>query len=179
VCLVKTGGKFIKRGNSISFDSVALGGVLEVEDGAFFDFYHTSAGTARSSTIWNGTERFHANSTTTIYEVDNTQMLFFETATAVSEYTDGGSTACFGNLIIDNGSGGGQLNLVPTGFGTPGSPKKLTHQDLIIRTNSDTRPLFLGDFNAIIGRDFIVEAACSQNTTLSPTSGSIYWSING
>lgn len=112
------------------------------------------------------TEKFHKDSNFEIVYSDSTLLSIIQTANDVSLFTDGTSTACFGNIIINVGTG--NMNLIPTGFGTvsPVAPKQLTHQDLILKTNSNSSPLCAGSFNVIIGRDLIIESTYNQNRTL-------------
>jgi hypothetical protein len=169
--LVQTGGTFNRQGGAI-FD---VTGTLEVEDGATFTFKQTNQN-SRSSGIWAGTEKFHKNSNFEIVYSDNTTLTILESANDVSLYTDGTSTACFGNIIINCGTG--SMQLIPSGFGTSGSSKQLTHQDLIFRSNSDNK-FAVGAFNAIIGRDLIIESGYNQNTTLVSTGNTATMTVQG
>jgi hypothetical protein len=169
--LVQTGGIFNRQG-SVTFD---VTGTLEVEDGATFTFKQTNQN-PRTSGIWAGTEKFHKNSNFEVVFSDNVTLTILEGVNDVLPYTDGTSTACFGNVIINCSSG--SMQLIPSGFGTPGSPKQLTHQDLIFRANSDNK-FAQGAFNVIIGRDLIVESGYNQTLTLATTAVTATMSVMG
>lgn len=169
--LVKTGGRLNKESNGFKMNS---SGILEVEDGATFTYKHTNT-TARSTNLWFGTEKFHPNSNFEILVSDSSTQNIFENIDDISEYTDannGNYAACFGNIIINCNTG--SMQLVPSGF-----VKNLTHGDLILRANSDTKALFSGSFTTSIGGDLIVESAFNSSATLLSTSSTGNLTIKG
>lgn len=169
--LVKTGGTLNKESNGFKMNS---NGVLEVEDGATFTYKHTNS-TSRSTNLWFGTEKFHPDSNFKIQTSDNVVQNIFENIDDISEYVDnsnGNYAACFGNIIIDCGTG--SFRLVPSGF-----IKNLTHGDLILRTNSDTTSLFSGNFTTTIGGNLVVENTYNNNATLLSASNTGNLTIKG
>ena len=169
--LVKTGGILRKQANGVGF---IVSGVFELEDGATFSYSHTNT-TSRSTSIWAGTEIFHPNSNFEIVVSDASTQNIFENINDISEYIDtnnGNYAACFGNIIINCNTG--SMQLVPSGF-----VKNLTHGDLILRANSDTKALFSGSFTTTIGGDLIVESAFNSAATLLSASSTGNLTIKG
>ncbi|MFN8260616.1 MAG: InlB B-repeat-containing protein [Chitinophagales bacterium] len=168
--LIKTGGVFNKNpGNGLKFDS---DGVLEVEDGATFNYSHTNA-TSRSTNLWNGTEKFHPKSNFVVKETDNSvgsgnQVV--ESASDVSSYNG----AKFGNFIVDMGSAGGKVPLFVSGLST-----KLTNGDFILRTGSDNGMIFnSGDYTDTIGGNLIIESTYTQPFTLTNSASTVNFTVN-
>lgn len=170
--VVEDGGTFSKEANGVSIDATASGGLLEVKDGGTFLYKHTAAA---SSAIWAGDEKFHANSIFKVVTVNSTAMLVIPSVTDISSYTDSatGTTACFGNIIIDCSAG--KMNLVPSGFNL-----QLTHKDLIFRNNSDNTPISTGDLTTIIGGDLIIENTYNINAiNFASTASTLNITVKG
>ncbi|WP_245569852.1 YDG domain-containing protein, partial [Flavobacterium soli] len=168
--LVKSGGKFNRESNASG-----VSGIFEVEDNGTVTFKHTSLSTSRSTTIWAGTEKFHANSNFEIVYSDNTVMPVVQASGDVSTYTDPitNTTACFGNVIINCSTG--KANVVHSGFNS-----QLTHKDLIYRSNSDTAPLSAGSITTTIGGNIIIENTYDQSSiTLSGSAVTIDVTVKG
>lgn len=169
--VVEDGGTFSKEANGVSIDSEANGGILEIKDGGTFLYKHTAAA---SSAIWAAKEMFHANSIFKVVTVNSSAMLVIPNTTDVSTYTDPstGTTACFGNVIIDCATG--KMNLVPSGFNLP-----LTHKDLIFRNNSDTTPLSTGNITTTVGGNLVVENTYGETINFASTSSTINITVKG
>ncbi|KFC21236.1 YDG domain-containing protein [Epilithonimonas lactis] len=169
--IIEDGGTFSKEANGVSIDTEANGGVLEVKDGGVFLYNHSAAA---SSSIWNAKEMFHANSIFKVVTVNSSAMLVVPNPTDISLYTDAinGTTACFGNIIIDNSTG--KMNLVPGGFNL-----QLTHRDLIFRNNSDTTPLSTGNITTIIGGNVIIENSYAEAISFLSTPSVLNITVKG
>lgn len=149
---VKTGGVFYRDANG---SGIAVGGIFEVEDDATVYFKHTNT-TSRTTSIWQGIEKFHPNSNFVIYHTDNAgSFLFMEDVDDVSYFMLGR----FGNLIIDQSAG--QMQLLPGNF-----TGNLTKQDLKFRNAASNFNFCNNDFDAEIGRDFIIESTFIRNVTI-------------
>jgi len=168
--LVKSGGTFKQDGY------VKITGTIEVEDYGTFQFNSKNTN-SRSTSIWFGTEKFHPNSTFIITNADTTgNYLPFETEADVDVYTDPttGYSACFGNLIIDNATGGANLQILPTPF-----TKNLTHKDLIFRNNTSSKVFCTGGFTTEIGGNLIMESTYTQNVTFITSASSYSLKVKG
>jgi hypothetical protein len=168
--LVKSGGTFKQDGY------VTITGTIEVEDYGTFQFNSKNTN-SRSTSIWFGTEKFHPNSTFIITNADTTgNYLPFETEADVDVYTDPttGYSACFGNLIIDNSTGGANLQILPTPF-----TKNLTHKDLIFRNNTSSKVFCAGGFTTEIGGNLIMESTYAQNVTFITSASSYSLKVKG
>ena len=167
--LVKNGGTFDKNpSNGLKFDS---DGILEVEDGGTFIYKHTNT-TSRSTNLWAGTEKFHPNSNFIVRETDNgSGNLVVENASDISLFEG----AMFGNFIVDMGTLGGDVPLFVSGLNT-----KLTNGDFILRTGSDNGVIFNnGSYTVTIGDSLIVESTYNQPFTLTNSTSTVNFTVNG
>ncbi|MGK4566785.1 hypothetical protein [Flavobacterium sp. 3HN19-14] len=159
---VKTGGTFNKESNGM-----IVNGILEVEDNATFTFKHTNG---NAISVWNGTEKFHANSNFYIKVVDNTSnSLFMDSKDDVSEYNG----ACFGNVIVDVSAG--KLQLLPKNF-----TKTLAAGNLIFKSNTDNMRICEGNYSTTIKGNLIIEPGYGSNSiTELTTAGTSSITVNG
>ena len=169
--LVKNGGTFDKNpSNGLKFDT---DGILEVEDGGTFIYKHTSS-TSRSTNLWAGTEKFHPNSNFIVRETENSVgdgNLVVQSASDVSLHEG----AMFGNFIVDMGTLGGVVPLFVSGLNT-----KLTNGDFILRTGSSNAMIFnSGDYSITIGDSLIVESTYTQPFTLTNSTSTVNFTVNG
>ncbi len=145
-------------------------GLFEVENNAIVELYYK---VSYSSTIWNGTERFHPKSNLVLIEM-NADTPFFN-GIKVTQNMFNGYTAAFGNIIID---------VVATADATllnPGLNANLAHGDLIFRKFPFTKFLRLsngGNITTEIGGNFIVESGFIDNIN-SCTNGTLKFGIKG
>lgn len=162
---VKNGGIFFKNGNSLKFDS---DGILEVMDGGTFIYKHTNT-TARSTNLWNGTEKFHPNSNFEVIETDGgLGFLITEDIGAISTYNG----ALFGNFIINMEDG--QFPLFPEPFNAT-----LTGGNLIFKKSSNNAKLFDGAYSAVVKGNLTVENTYNQRITLLSGSGPATLTVEG
>ncbi len=161
--------------------TMSSSGTFEVEDAGNVNV-NFEYGTP-SSSIWQGTEIFHAASNLTFQEWDcATPDYLLPDNTTISTNTYNGYTAAFGNIILDfNSSLGASDDWIMLASGVS---INLAHGDLIFRTNdgigADMRLATTGTVTSGIGGDFIVEDAYQGAAVINmKTSGSLTFTIKG
>lgn len=160
--LVRTGGIFNRQGNGSG-----VSGVFEVEDNATVNFYQSNTA-SRTSTIWAGNEKFHPNSYFYIKATDNTSnFLVIQNNNDISEYNG----ACFGNLIIDLGTG--SLQLLPSGF------NKVLANNLIFRTSTSNIRFSDSNYSFTVLNNIEIESTYGNTLTALTTSGTATINVGG
>lgn len=163
--------------------TVASGGTFEVEDNATVNI-NNSFGTPATS-IWNGTEIFHPNSTFNFIDWDGANDFILAGNTSVSTNTYDGYTAAFGNIILDfQGNLGASDDLIVLASGVN---INLAHGDLIFRSNNNVdatvRLATSGTVTSGIGGNFVVEntylPTSGVNVINMKTSGTLDFTVNG
>lgn len=145
--------------------TVASSGTFEVEDNATVNVNFAFGNPVTS--IWNGTEIFHPNSTFRFVDWDGADDRIIPNNTAISTNTYNGYTAAFGNVILDfaNNLGNSDDLIILEG----GVNINLAHGDLIFRSNNNIEAVIrlatTGTVSSGIGGNYIVES------TYVPTSG--------
>lgn len=168
----------IDNGATLNMDgrfTILSTGEFEIMDGGTFKFsYTTSSGasTNLSSTLWNGTERFHPNSN---FIVANHQTgsgnYFLPAAADLTANTYNGVTAYFGNLTLQSA---GEVRLTTTNLS--GTSTYLTHGDFTI-IPSTSQALLFGSGTWVIGRDLKLSSPSSSNA-LTLTTGANTITLN-
>ena len=164
--LVKTGGTYFKNSNGMK---VATGGTIEVEDGGTFKFKHTD-GTSLSTNLWNGTEKFHADSNFILVETDNTaDFQFMENPTDVSDFNGGQ----FGNLIVDLEDG--KLMLLPDNYNNT-----LTKGDLVFKKIADNIKFTATDATCTIKGNLEIQSTIDiKNITITTKEKTVTLTVEG
>lgn len=169
--LVKSGGTFLQNG----YTKINTGGILEVLDGGIFNFYCKN-GSTRTSTIWNGLEKFHPNSTFKITNADTTGTYYlFENIDDIDTYTDTstGYSACFGNVIIDNANGSA-LQILPAGFN-----RNFAHHNVTFVSNASNKVFCTGSYTTGIGGNFIFDTTYNQTFSFLSSANTANITIKG
>ncbi|MFD0777972.1 T9SS type A sorting domain-containing protein [Flavobacterium myungsuense] len=172
--LVKEYGTFLMS-KQVVFASTAN---FEVRDNGVFIYNSNSTTPSRTTSVWQGVEKFYPNSLFRITNSDTASTYnIIQTEAEIATYTNpvGGYVACFGNIEIDN-SGGGALRLMPN---ATWSTKNLTHGYLKLISNNSTNSLFGGATTTQIGGDLIVDTDYNNNFTLSTTATPINLTVKG
>lgn len=163
--------------------TMASGGTFEVEDNATVNI-NNAFGTPATS-IWNGTEIFHPNSTFRFIDWDGANDFILADNTSVSTNTYDGYTAAFGNIILDfQGNLGASDDLIVLASGVN---INLAHGDLIFRSNNNVdatvRLATSGTVTSGIGGNFVVEntylPTSGVNVINMKTSGTLDFTVNG
>ena len=174
---------YIYDGGTLNINAsftIASAGTFEVEDGGMvnIDFRYGTP----SSSIFQGTEIFHPNSTFTFIDWDAANDNILPDNTSISTNTFNGYEAAFGNIIFDfDANLGASDDLIVLASGVT---INLAHNDVILRTNStsaaDFRLSTTGTVSSGIGGSFIVEDTYgSSNIVNFKTSGTLTFTING
>lgn len=142
---------------------ININGVFEVEDGGTFTYSYTNTN-SRSSSIWNGVEKFHPNSNFIIYNTQNSASFYvIESVNDITPYPNA-SGYCFGNFILDKSSGSGPT-LFPNGFN-----KNFAAGDMIFRNAGDAIRWYsspsAANLTTTIGGDIIFESTFNQNVNV-------------
>lgn len=163
--------------------TMASNGTFEVEDNATVNI-NNAFGTPATS-IWNGTEIFHPNSTFKFIDWDAAGDILVPSNTAISTNTYSGYTAAFGNIIFDfqnNLGASDDLIVLESGVNI-----NLAHGNLIFRSNNNVdavvRLATSGTVTSGIGGNFIVEntyvPTSGVNVINMKTSGTLTFTVNG
>lgn len=142
---VKTGGTFNRKSSA----GIKPLGNFEIEDGgnAYLEL-NSSPATGLSTSIWQGIEKFHANSN--IYVTSTQNNGNYTIIPSINDITPL-NNAYFGNLIIDKYSGN-SIVLLPIGFSGI-----FTAGDLIFRNSNNDIRFLNSDYSAIINGDLVID----------------------
>lgn len=166
----------IKAGGSFSQDGYTkINGTLEVFDGGVY-IYNSKNTSSRSSSIWQGSEKFHPNSTFKIINSDTGGTYnIIESNADVDVFLNPltGYSACFGNVIINNPAGSA-FQFLPANFS-----KNIAHGNITFTSNASNKVFLAGSTNSGIGGNFIVDATYNQTITFLTADATANFTVKG
>ena len=172
---------YIYNGGTLTFqsNSLTINNGFEIEDGGTFIFnYSANAGSTLTTSLWKGTENFHPNSNFIIKSHDTGAGKFFlPVDTAITARTYNGTTAYFGNLIIDNTAG--QSGTFRLSSGGNFNNKIVTHKNLIFRSSNSNFIITDSALNLTIGNNLVIESGFGNNVSISTSAITASLTVNG
>lgn len=170
--LIKDGG-ILQANTTFALQNA---GSFEIEDNGELIINYSASG---ASTIWNGTENFHPNSTVTILQwnanIANEELF---TGTNITTNTYNGYTAAYGNVDIALAADPGDVWILIAS----GVTSNFAHGNLNFYSTAGGRTITVagtGTVTSGIGGNFYIDDLYTSSTIQLKTTGVLNFTVNG